>query len=197
MRRATIGFATIFVAMAASIAAADGRVSADATQKDPGSGMVYGEGHAFWLTAPDGWVLDNRAGVDQGLYAVFYPAGSSWADAPAVMYANTAMRDTTNQESLESFIAGDFEEAKSKSPHLRMVRSAGIVTADGKHAEVRVFTGDKWGNIEEVAYIPEHRVFVLLTLTSKTRGAFARSVSAFESLVKSYDFFTEDVIENR
>jgi hypothetical protein len=96
-------------------------------------------------------------------------------------------------ESLESFIAGDVDEARMQSPHLRVQRVPDLLTAQGKHASVRIFTGDKWGNSEEVAYIPEHHVFVLLTLTSKTPDAFSRSTQAFESLVKSYEFFTEDV----
>src|SRR4051812_22225217 len=40
------------------------------------SGLIYGEGHAFFFDAPRGWVLDNRSGVEHGSHAVFYPEGS-------------------------------------------------------------------------------------------------------------------------
>ena len=46
--------------------------------KGANSGIIYGENHAFTLTAPTGWVLDNTSGAKQGLQAVFYPEGSSW-----------------------------------------------------------------------------------------------------------------------
>ncbi|MEY2526202.1 MAG: hypothetical protein QOE73_973, partial [Verrucomicrobiota bacterium] len=39
-------------------------------------GIVYGPKAAFNITAPDGWVLDNHAGTDQGLPCVLYPKGS-------------------------------------------------------------------------------------------------------------------------
>jgi hypothetical protein len=50
-------------------------------QTPGGSGIVYGKDDAFAITAPDGWVLDNRAEQNNGLHAVFYPVGSSQVDA--------------------------------------------------------------------------------------------------------------------
>jgi len=44
-------------------------------------GIVYGPKAAFNISAPEGWVLDNQAGVEQGLPCVLYPKGESWADA--------------------------------------------------------------------------------------------------------------------
>src|SRR5688572_8354244 len=60
------------------------------------AGIVYGPKAAFNIRAPEGWVLDNRAGVSQGLPCVLYPKGSTWADADAVMYAKIASTDTTD-----------------------------------------------------------------------------------------------------
>ena len=34
-------------------------------------GIIFGKDHAYVLTAPKGWVLDNQSGVDQGIHAVF------------------------------------------------------------------------------------------------------------------------------
>jgi hypothetical protein len=50
-------------------------------------GIVYGPKAAFTIVAPEGWVLDNESGVEQGLPCVLYPKGESWADARTVMYA--------------------------------------------------------------------------------------------------------------
>src|ERR1700747_1489528 len=51
---------------------------------------VYGPKTAFNISAPEGWVVDNEAGKEQGMPCVLYPKGSSWSDAKTVMYANTA-----------------------------------------------------------------------------------------------------------
>src|SRR3979411_2502857 len=61
-------------------------------------GIVYGPKAAFNISAPEGWVLDNSAGAEQGLPCVLYPKGSSWADAKTIMYAKIASTDFTNAE---------------------------------------------------------------------------------------------------
>ena len=43
-----------------------------------GTGLIYGTNHAFTLTAPKGWVLDNEAGDPGGIYAGFYREGGTW-----------------------------------------------------------------------------------------------------------------------
>jgi len=40
-------------------------------------GIVYGPKAAFNISAPEGWILDNQAGVEQGLPCVLYPKGES------------------------------------------------------------------------------------------------------------------------
>jgi hypothetical protein len=49
-------------------------------QTYPG-GIVYGPKAAFNINAPEGWVLDNESGSQQGMPCVLYPKGQSWADA--------------------------------------------------------------------------------------------------------------------
>jgi hypothetical protein len=155
------------------------------------SGLMYGEGHAFFFDAPAGWVLDNRRGVDQGTHAVFYPRGSSWKDAPAVMYVKTTRRDATDE--LEAFIAQDVEQFRSKNPGLMVSSGMPLVTADNKRAEIRHFSGGARGNIETVAYIKEDAVFVLLVLTARTQPSYVDALPAHSQLVNSYAFFTKDV----
>ena len=52
--------------------------------------MVYGPKAAFNIGAPEGWVLDNQAGKEQGLPCVLYRKGDSWSDARTVMYVKIA-----------------------------------------------------------------------------------------------------------
>src|ERR1017187_9021755 len=72
--------------------------------KNLNSGLIYGKNHAYWLTAPKGWILDNKSGVSQGLFAVFYPQGSSWAKSSVVMYTNTSSKEEKGQETLRQMI---------------------------------------------------------------------------------------------
>ena len=70
-------------------------------------GIVYGPKAAFNISAPIGWVLDNKAGAEQGLPCVFYPKGSTWADAKTIMYAKIA---STQYEDVDAFVATAIKE---------------------------------------------------------------------------------------
>lgn len=159
---------------------------------DGATGLIYGKEHSFMVSAPKGWILDNKSGVAQGLHAVFYPIGSNWQDSQTVMYVNTATIDPDTE--LAKFIEEDIERfKKEKSSNLKIQIGNRLKTSDGKIAEVRYFTGDKWNNYETVAYIPEKKVMVLIILTARDEASYLQSVPAFEELVHSYLFLTEDV----
>jgi hypothetical protein len=59
-------------------------------------GIVYGPKAAFNIAAPDGWVLDNESGHQQGFPCVLYPKGESWANGRTVMYAEIAEFEDVN-----------------------------------------------------------------------------------------------------
>jgi hypothetical protein len=154
------------------------------------TGMVYGDSHAFFVTAPAGWVLDNRSGLRDGVHAAFYPQGSSWTDSPAVMYANGSTR--SSGQTLDSFIADDIETFRSRSPQIRVKEGPSIKTKDGRVAVVRYFLGDRSGNYEAVAYITEKRAFVVLALSARSQDAYQRSLQSFQELVRNYTFISDD-----
>ena len=165
-----------------------------AAQKEfGGGGIVYGDEHSFLIEAPTGWVLDNRTGVSQGLHAVFYPKGSSWSKAPAVMYATTVNKKKEAVTTPQQLIAIDLAKFKKTNPKIVMTEGRPLKTEDGKTALVRLFKGDQWGNIEGVAYIDEKAVVAILVLSSRNQAAFQEALPAFEKLVASYRFFTDDV----
>ena len=152
--------------------------------------MLYGEDHAFWLTAPPGWMLDNSSGVPQGLHAVFYPRGSSWQNSPSVMYANGVHKDMDAHETFEQFIADDSLHFLERDSTMHIARAPDLSTKEGKLVIVRKFF---YSQYEAVAYIDEPKVVVLIVLTTRSQADFQHAYSAFEQLVRSYWFMTDDV----
>src|SRR5881392_4488071 len=80
-------------------------------QENYRGGIVYGPKAAFNISAPEGWVLDNKSGVEQGQPCVLYPKGSSWSDAKTVMYAKIA---STQYEDVDKFVAIAIKEMKDR-----------------------------------------------------------------------------------
>ena len=60
-----------------------------------GTGMVFGDNHAFLVTAPERWVLDNQSGAPFGIYMLFYPAGRTWQDSMAFVYGQAVSKKRT------------------------------------------------------------------------------------------------------
>ena len=164
-----------------------------AAEKEFGGGIVYGKDHAFLIEAPPGWVLDTQSAASQGIHAVLYPKGSSWSEAPAVMYANMASKKKEGITNVQQLIDLDLAKFKKKNPKIGMTERRPLKTADGKTAQVRLFQGDQWGNREAVAYIDEPAFVAILVLSSRSQADFQESLPAFEKLVASYRFFTNDV----
>jgi len=76
-------------------------------QENYRGGIVYGPKAAFNISAPEGWVLDNQAGAEQGLPCVLYPKGSSWQEAKTIIYAKIA---STQFEDVDAFVAKAIKE---------------------------------------------------------------------------------------
>lgn len=158
-----------------------------------GGGLLYGPGYSFTLKPPAGWVLNNQVGVDQGFDAVFYPQGSSWSEAPAVMYANGANKKQAGVATLQGIIEKDAAKFKQKNPQIVITVGTPLKTNDGKTAQVRIYRGDKWGNQEAVAYIDEPAAVAVLVLSARNPKDFQKSLPAFEKLVGSYHFHAAKV----
>jgi hypothetical protein len=167
-------------------------IALSATAQTPGgAGIIYGKNHAFTISAPPGWVLDNNAEQNNGLCAVFYPAGSSWAKSSVVMYVNTALKGE-GQQTREELITFDTQKFKAKAPNLSLTELPTIAMHTGS-AIVKKFAGDQFNNFEAVAYIDAPNVVAMLVLTSRDEAGFLRAYPAFEKLVGSYRFLTSDV----
>ena len=163
------------------------------------SGIIYGKNYSFALTAPKGWVLDTTSGREQGLQAVFYPNGSSWKNSAAVMYANVVEKTVAGTESLQSIIANDVADYKKQSPELKVTDADPIPTranasSKDKHATVKYFTGDRYGNSEAVAYVDEGTLIVMLVLNARSNKDFESSLPAFKEFVASYFFLGAKVV---
>jgi hypothetical protein len=146
-----------------------------------GGGIVYGSEIGIGVSAPNGWIFDNKSGVRQGLHAVIYPEGSSWANSNQMMYVNIGKMEPG--EALENFIQGDIDRFVKNSPNLKVEKMNSLTIQGGIKAEVRQFTGDKWGNYERIAYAQKGSSVAMYVLSSKSKNGYEKSISAFEEMV--------------
>ena len=168
------------------------------TVQYPG-GIVYGGELAVAVIAPDGWVLDNKSGVSQGTHAVLYPRGSSWKDAPEVMYVNTGQIEPGG--SICTVIAEDVEKFKKKFPQANIEMLEPIATKSGAQAQVRAFSGGGYLNFEAIAYARLGNDVALYVLTCRDKSGYDRTIGLFRDMVSTSVLgpisFVREILEQR
>lgn len=164
-----------------------------ARANDPSCGMIYGQDHMLLLCAPPGWVLDNKALADKGIYAAFYRKELSYEEAEkrsTLMYVNVQLKGKGQQTALEA-MKTDAERTKLESPKLVIQREAPIVVLGDKHAKpkqvpVQTFLNDFGGGYESVAYIEDEKTVTMIVISSVSKPILHNDYPAFVRLVKSY-----------
>lgn len=168
---------------------------AQKSTEDARGGIVIGKDHAFTISAPKGWVLDNASGSASGLAVVLYPEGAAGLKGPVFMYANTVSKNQDKKVTLKSVIESDIKDFKVDSPNLKVTDAASLKThTDKNEAVVKYFSGTSADRYEAVAYIEESTVVVMLVMSARTQKEFEASLPAFKELVQSYFFITGAVV---
>ena len=161
------------------------------SQENSNSGIIFGENHSFRLTAPAEWVLDNKSGVEQGIHAVFYKDGLSWANATTVMYANTATLKMEGQSTLKELMEFDSETFRNNYPGIIITNKNQIIINEKTVAKVKYFGSESYGNFENIAYIDAGNIGVMIVMSSRNKKDMESDYSKFVELVKSYEYIAD------
>ena len=169
-----VGFACSLAVLAST--------SISAQAQYPG-GIVYGPKAAFSIAAPEGWVLDNQAGAQQGLHCVLYPKSSSWADANTIMYAEIA---GTQFEDVNAFVAKAIKEMKEKHGTPKEKIASGK-TKDGHDYFINEYPATKtYSQWERVAYVQLPHAVGYIVLSSRDQASYQKDSGALEEVLKTF-----------
>ncbi len=145
-------------------------------------GIVYGPKAAFNISAPEGWVLDNESGVNQGLPCVLYPKGESWADARTVIYAKIA---STQYEDAEKFVAVAIKEME-KTHGKPKEKIASGKTKDGHDYFINEYPATKtYSQWERVGYVQLPHAVAYIVLSSQDQAGYRKDSGALEKVLKT------------
>ena len=129
------------------IGAFSSSISADETFR---GGIVYGPRAAFNISAPDGWVLDNKSVVELGQPCLIYRKGGSWPDVRTVIYAKIA---GTQFEDVNAFVAKAISEMQKTHEKPREKIASGK-TGDGRDYFINEYPATKtYSRWERVGYV--------------------------------------------
>ena len=178
---------------AALLALAAGAHAADELTKsginNPFEGYVHGKNHCYAFTAPQGWTMDNTALAAEGVPMIFLPAGTTWKDAPMVMYtrsrANDAAADaqTIIKKQVDETIAMYRESQQTPTA----TKEADITGKSGVHGELWHYTGYASPDVEEMAaYFPSQKTLNYFVLQLGKNADRTAGKAALLELAASY-----------
>ena len=145
-------------------------------------GTVYGPKAGFKIGAPEGWVVDNEAGKEQGMPCVLYPKGSSWRDAKTVMYANIA---GTEFEGVNVFVAEAIKEMEKIRGRPKEKIATGK-TKDGHDYFINEYPATKtYSQWERVGYVQLPRGVAFIVLTSRDKASYQKDSDKLEKVLKT------------
>ena len=157
------------------------------SQQYPG-GIVYGPKAAFNISAPNGWVLDNQSGQNQGLPCVLYRKGQSWADGKTVMYAKIA---STEYENVNEFVAMAIKEMAAQHGKPKEKIASGK-TKDGHDYFINEYPATKtYSQWERVAYVQLPHAIAYIVLTSRDKKDYEKDCGALETMLKDSFIYLE------
>src|SRR5437867_6813228 len=163
-------------------------------QENYRGGIVYGPKAAFNIAAPEGWVLDNQAGVEQGLPCVLYPKGSSWADAKTIMYGKIA---STQFEDVNAFVAMAIKEMEKTHGKPKEKIVAGK-TRDGQPFFINEYPATKtYSQWERVAYIQLPKAVAYIVLSSRDEPSYRKDSPALREVLKSFGYLEPKIDRNQ
>jgi len=152
-------------------------------QENYRGGIVYGPKAAFNMSSPQGWVLDNESGANQGMPCVLYPKGSSWSDAKTVMYAKIA---STQFEDVKAVVAMAIKEMKAKHGTPKEKIASGK-TKDGHNYFINEYPATKsYSQWERFAYVQLPKAVAYIVLSSQDEANYRKDSGALQQVLKTF-----------
>lgn len=149
-------------------------------------GIVYGPKAAFNIAAPQGWVIDNGAGAQQGLPCVLYRKGESWDTGDPVMYAKIA---GTSVEDAETFVKDAIDDMKKHRGEVKVKRVETGKTKDGRVWFINEYSpNEKYPRSERVAYVQLPKAVAYIVYTSEDEAVFRKHQDALKQLLASFSY---------
>lgn len=133
--------------------------------------------------------MDNTALTDEGVPMIFLPAGTTWKDAPMVMYTRSRANDTAAdaqtiiKKQVDDTIALYKEAAKQPSA----AKEADATDKDGAPGELWHYTGYPTPGIEAmIVYLPSQKTLNYFVLQLGKNADRTAGKAALLELAASY-----------
>jgi hypothetical protein len=157
-------------------------VFGDKTYQFP-AGIIAGPKAAFLISAPKGWVLDNRSGLSQGLHCVLYPKRQTWANSRVKLYAKIASTQYSNKEDFIEFAMDSYKKEDPDFSH-RVLRQS--ETSEGFGSTIIEYDHPRFSQYELVGYIQVPDAVAYIVFVARDIRSRLEYSKAFDEVIQSF-----------
>jgi hypothetical protein len=178
LKRVFLAFA---LAMAAILAFAD----------DAG-GLIEGEGWAFLVSAPTGWVWDSHSLRAQGIEGLFYKEGAQFVPTALHIYIYPTQKIDGGPANLAEFEQAD-ENAFMASSSGVLVKNLSIYSSSvGYNFAMRDLDDQNEDYYQAIAYYEGDEAFFIFVLSCRSPEERERERGAFFELLDSFTYLRKE-----
>jgi hypothetical protein len=160
-------------------------------QGDKG-GLIEGEGWAFLVSAPEGWVRDGATLRAQGIRALFYRAGSVYSPSGLHIYISPVPKKPGGPASLSEFLEAD-EAAFMKSDPGSSIADRGPYNPGlGYSFVLKDFEDRNEGFFQALAYYDGLQAYFIFVLSCRDAQERERERPAFLELLDSFTYIAKE-----
>lgn len=149
-----------------------------------GSGVVLGSKAAFQICAADGWVVDNKSGVSQGLHCVLYLKESNWVESPVIMYARVA---SPEYPELDEFIEFSYLQFKKQNPNFVREQLESMKVSEYE-AKIYRYEDAIYRSFEATAYIQVPNAICYIVYPTGNKEDYNKYLNSFKEVISSFQY---------
>ena len=149
------------------------------------SGLIYGSSAAYQISATEGWVLDNKVGLANGLHCVLYLKNSTWEQSPVIMYGKIA---SNNFKTVKEFTDYAFAEFKKEDANFKRERLKDIKIDETYKAVIYKYVGGPYNSYEGTAYVQVANAICYVVFSARDESDYNRYAESLIMTIKTFKY---------
>jgi hypothetical protein len=163
-----------------------------ACAEDGKNGFIEGDGWAFLISAPRGWVWDGESLRHQGIQGLFYKEGTKFSPSMLHIYISPTMKKEGGPATLDEFIKAD-KAAFMKSNDDHHVSDLEPYSAGLDYRFIiKDFDDAEGGYFQTIAYYEGDSAFFVFILFCRSVVERDRERSSFFELLDSFTYLHKE-----
>ncbi|VFQ45798.1 hypothetical protein [Desulfoluna butyratoxydans] len=155
-------------------------------ENSPALEFIYGNGHAFTVRTPEGWVSDSPSARAFDLLSFFCPAHAV-TKTETYLYAQ-AWDKADRSQTIQDFIESDLNDFKNQQHSLSFTRKKSAIKPPCTASWHYTFSGIDGGYREDIVYMETEHSFAVLVYSSNSKANYDRYMPVFDGFVRSFHF---------